>query len=68
VCQRKPEPYVVDAQLEWNRIAEKKLSVDCNGNKRNSPLPTVDLNNNTLIAYFWGTKAKFRQYFFYREN
>jgi len=56
VCQRKPEPYVVDAHSEWNNIAEKKLSVDCNGNKRDSPLPVMDLNNNTLIAYFWGQK------------
>jgi hypothetical protein len=56
VCQLKPEPYVIDAQSEWSSIAERKLSVDCNGNKRDSPIPSKDLNNNTLIAYFWGQK------------
>jgi hypothetical protein len=56
VCNAKPEAYVIDTQSDWNTIAEKKLSVDCNGNNRDSPLPAMDLNNNTLIAYFWGQK------------
>jgi hypothetical protein len=57
VCEAESEAYVIDTQSDWNSIAEKKLRTDCNGNIRDSPLPDIDLNSNTLLAYFLGYQS-----------
>jgi hypothetical protein len=56
VCKPKAEAYVIDTEIDWNSIAEKIRS-DCTGDiSSDSPVPRIDFNNNTLLAYFWGQK------------
>ena len=57
VCKPKPEGYVIDTELDWKSIAEQKLMIDCNSNVRKTPLPSIDFNNNTLLAYFLGYQS-----------
>lgn len=57
VCKPKSEAFVIDTELDWKNIAEKKLMTDCNNNIRKTPLPSIDFNSNTLLAYFLGHQS-----------
>ena len=55
VCKPQPEAYVIDTPSDWNVIIEK-LRSDCNGNIRDSPIPSIDFEDKTILVYFWGQK------------
>ena len=56
-CGDNPEAYVIDTEEEWNSIIQKIRTGDCRSEpKSNFPLPKPDLQNNTILVYFWGLK------------
>ena len=55
VCKPQPEAYVIDTPSDWNVILDK-LRSDCNGNIRDSPIPSINFEDKTVLIYFWGQK------------
>ena len=53
-----PEAYVIDIQSDLNAFIERtrRTEWDLDGNIVHKPVPAINLQDNSVLAYYWGQR------------